>query len=76
MLAGLADGRCGRDISQQSLNLTDNRRYRTSLLCLLYFCQGLPWGFATIALLATLSKAGHDKADTAARERDGERLFP
>ena len=48
-----------------SLNLTDNARYRTSLLCLLYFCQGLPWGFATIALLATLSEAGHDKADTA-----------
>ncbi len=49
----------------ESLNLTDNGRYRTSLLCLLYFCQGLPWGFATIALLATLSEAGHDKADTA-----------
>jgi PAT family beta-lactamase induction signal transducer AmpG len=65
MLAGLAEACCGGDISQQSLNLTDNRRYRTSLLCLLYFCQGLPWGFATIALLATLSEAGHGKADTA-----------
>ena len=49
----------------ESLNLSDNRPYRTSLLCLLYFCQGLPWGFATIALLATLSEAGHDKAETA-----------
>ena len=48
-----------------SLNLTDNRRLRTSLLCLLYFCQGLPWGFATIALLATLSEAGHSRTDTA-----------
>ena len=37
----------------------------TSLLCLLYFWQGTPWGFATIALLATLSQAGHGKAETA-----------
>ena len=35
------------------------------MLCLLYFCQGFPWGFATIALIATLSAAGHDKAATA-----------
>ncbi len=49
----------------RSLCLSVNRRYRATLLCLLYFCQGLPWGFATIALLATLSEAGHDKSRTA-----------
>ena len=45
--------------------LSGNRHRRTRLLCLLYFSQGVPWGFATIALLATLSEAGHSKADTA-----------
>ena len=45
--------------------LADSRGRRTTLLCLLYFCQGFPWGFATIALLATLSQAGHGKAETA-----------
>jgi len=44
--------------------LADNRRLRTGLFCLLYFCQGFPWGFASIALLAILSAAGHSKADT------------
>lgn len=45
--------------------LSGNRGRRASLLCLLYFCQGFPWGFATIALLAILSEAGHGKAETA-----------
>jgi len=45
--------------------LADSRSRGTSLLCLLYFCQGIPWGFATIALLATLSQAGHGKVETA-----------
>jgi PAT family beta-lactamase induction signal transducer AmpG len=49
-----------------STSLATNRTRRTSLLCLLYFCQGLPWGFATIALLAMLSQAGHPKSATAA----------
>ena len=49
----------------RGLTLSGNRGRRTLLLCLLYFCQGFPWGFATIALLATLSAAGHDKAETA-----------
>ena len=48
-----------------SLNLAERRLPRRVLLCLLYFCQGVPWGFATIALLATLSQAGHSKAETA-----------
>lgn len=47
------------------LNLADNRYARRVLLCLLYFTQGFPWGFATVALLAILSEAGHDKAQTA-----------
>ncbi|MEQ8857962.1 MAG: MFS transporter [Pseudomonadales bacterium] len=46
-------------------DLSDNGPLRTTVLCLLYFCQGVPWGFATIALLATLSEAGHDKSVTA-----------
>ena len=44
---------------RRGTTLSDSRSRRTSLLCLLYFCQGIPWGFATIALLATLSQAGH-----------------
>jgi PAT family beta-lactamase induction signal transducer AmpG len=51
--------------TDRPLNLADRRYYRRALLCLLYFCQGVPWGFATIALLATLSQAGHSKAETA-----------
>lgn len=47
------------------LSLSDNRYARRVLLCLLYFTQGFPWGFATVALLAILSEAGHDKAQTA-----------
>ena len=46
--------------------LSTSRLRRTLLLCLLYFCQGLPWGFATVALLAMLSQAGHPKSATAA----------
>lgn len=48
-----------------SVTLSESRGRRTLLLCLLYFSQGFPWGFATIALLATLSQAGHGKAETA-----------
>jgi PAT family beta-lactamase induction signal transducer AmpG len=55
----------GTQVEGAPLNLTDRRHLRTSVLCLLYFCQGFPWGFATIALLATLSEAGIDKAETA-----------
>ena len=50
---------------RRGTTLSDSRSRRTWLLCLLYFCQGFPWGFATIALLATLSQAGHGKAETA-----------
>ncbi len=47
-----------------TISVEENRYVRRILLCLLYFCQGFPWGFATIALLAILSQAGHDKAET------------
>ncbi len=52
-------------MQERSRTLSGNRTRRTTLLCLLYFSQGFPWGFATIALLATLSEAGHGKAETA-----------
>ncbi len=45
--------------------LSESKTRRTALLCLLYFSQGFPWGFATIALLAILSQAGHSRAETA-----------
>ena len=47
------------------LVLSTSPRLRAALLCLLYFCQGFPWGFATIALVATLSAQGYPKAETA-----------
>jgi PAT family beta-lactamase induction signal transducer AmpG len=51
--------------TQAAQDLATHRGLRAAVLCLLYFCQGFPWGFATIALIATLSAAGHDKAATA-----------
>ena len=48
-----------------SVSLVTSRIRRTTLLCSLYFCQGVPWGFATIALLAIMSQAGHPKSATA-----------
>ena len=45
--------------------LTGNRRLRRLLFCLLYFAQGFPWGFTSVALLAALSEAGHSKEQTA-----------
>ena len=47
------------------LVLTGNRKLRRWLFCLLYFAQGFPWGFTTVALLAALSEAGHSKEMTA-----------
>lgn len=48
-----------------TLVLTGNRYLRRALFCLLYFAQGMPWGFATVALLAALSEAGHAEEMTA-----------
>ncbi len=45
--------------------LSENPRLRAVNFCLLYFCQGVPWGFAVVALLAILSDAGHSAAETA-----------
>ena len=45
--------------------LAENPGLRAGFFCLLYFCQGFPWGFAVVALLAILSSAGHSAADTA-----------
>ncbi|HIN79747.1 MAG TPA: MFS transporter, partial [Planctomycetes bacterium] len=47
------------------LTLSGSRSLRTTLLCLLYFAQGFPWGFATVALLSALSEAGHSKEQLA-----------
>ena len=49
-----------------NLSMSNNRIVRTGVLCLLYFAQGFPWGFATVALLSVLSEAGHSKEKTAA----------
>ncbi len=48
------------------LYISSHRGVRTGILCLLYFAQGFPWGFATVALLSALSEAGHPKEKTAA----------
>ena len=40
------------------LNLQDNKLARVSTLCALYFAQGFPWGFMTVALVAFLAKHG------------------
>lgn len=47
------------------LTFSSSRSMRTTLLCLLYFAQGFPWGFATVALLSALSEAGHGKGELA-----------
>ena len=35
---------------QHSISLKTNKQARISTLCALYFAQGFPWGFMTIAL--------------------------
>lgn len=47
------------------MSLTESRVLRSLVLCLLYFAQGFPWGFATVALLALFTAAGHPKEETA-----------
>ena len=46
------------------LHMSNNRVVRTGVLCLLYFAQGVPYGFVITALLGVLSEAGHAKSDT------------
>ena len=46
--------------------LVDNRLQRTTMLCAMYFAQGLPWGFMVIALVAYLTdKHGIDDGQAA-----------
>ena len=40
------------------VNLQDNKLARVSTLCALYFAQGFPWGFMTVALVAFLAEYG------------------
>ena len=43
---------------QHSISLKTNKEARISTLCALYFAQGFPWGFMTIALAAYLNSKG------------------
>ena len=45
-------------------SLTDNRLRRTASLCILYFAQGLPWGFAVVAFVAYLANNGFTAGET------------
>ena len=49
------------------VNLQDNKLARVSTLCSLYFAQGFPWGFMTVALVAYLAKQGLTVADSPRR---------
>jgi PAT family beta-lactamase induction signal transducer AmpG len=48
------------------LALSNCRWLRFSTLCSLYFAQGVPWGFVSIALIAALSERGATQQQTAA----------
>lgn len=45
--------------------LTENKTRRIITLCILYFAQGLPWGFASVAFAAYLVKNGIPIGDLA-----------
>ena len=47
------------------VSIATHRTLRSVVLCLLYFAQGFPWGFATVALLSVLSEQGYSKEQTA-----------
>ena len=49
---------------QQAVSLETNKEARISTLCALYFAQGFPWGFMTIALAAYLNAKGISLAET------------
>ncbi len=49
-----------------SLNLAEHRRLRFLTLCALYFAQGVPWGFVTIALISALNERGVSQQETGA----------
>ena len=43
--------------------LVDSRRQRISMLCAMYFAQGVPWGFMTVALISYLAQRGISDAE-------------
>lgn len=43
--------------------LVDSRPQRASMLCAMYFAQGVPWGFMTIALISYLADRGVSDSD-------------
>ncbi len=45
-------------------SLASSRSARFSTLCALYFAQGVPWGFITIAIVAHLSERGVSQQET------------
>ena len=47
-------------------SLTENRLRRMVSLCVLYFAQGLPWGFASVAFAAYLADNGLTPQEIAA----------
>ena len=46
------------------MNLKDHRGLRTSMLCLLYFAQGFPWGFVIYALIAVFIEGGFTREES------------
>jgi len=52
--------------SDQASSIADNPLLRSVTLCGLYFAQGLPYGFASIAVAASLTKHGASAGDIAA----------
>ena len=45
--------------------LTENKSWRLFTLCILYFAQGLPWGFASVTFAAYLVDNGVAIGDVA-----------
>ena len=43
--------------------LVNNRWQRISMLCSMYFAQGVPWGFMTVALISYLAQQGVNDAE-------------
>jgi PAT family beta-lactamase induction signal transducer AmpG len=50
--------------SPQGRTLSDNATLRGTTLCALYFAQGLPWGFMTVALTTHLTAQGMTLKET------------
>jgi PAT family beta-lactamase induction signal transducer AmpG len=73
---GMHEGDVGKDGSNEhegggappapprSLALSEHRWLRFTTLCALYFAQGFPWGFISIALVAVLSERGASAQET------------